>query len=70
MLVKIFESDLHFAIEQHVAVDLDGLLLVEVLGVADRRDGGVQVSGDFVADMFLALLIFFEGLADLKFGVL
>ena len=26
LLVEIFERDLHFAVEQHVAVDLDGLL--------------------------------------------
>ncbi len=70
LLVEILEGDLHFAIEQHVAVDLDGLLLVEVFGVADRRDGGVQVAGDFVADVFLPLTIFFREMADFEFRVL
>src|SRR5438270_1580378 len=70
LLVKIFESDLHFAIEQHVAVDFDGLLLVEVFGIADRWDGGGAVDGDFVTDMFLALAIFFRELADFELRVL
>ena len=54
---------------QHPAVvasfgDLDGLLFGEVLGVADGRDGGVEVAFYFVADVLLALLVFFSELAD------
>jgi hypothetical protein len=34
--------------------------LVEILGVADGRDGGVEVAGDFVADVFGAVFVFFD----------
>ena len=70
LLVEILEGDLHFAIEQHVAVDLDGLLLVEVFGVADRRNWSGEVATDFVAYVLLALTIFFRELADFELRVL
>ena len=44
LLVEIFERDLHFAVEQHVAIDLDALLLVEILGVANRWDRRVEIA--------------------------
>ena len=61
LLVEIFERDFHFAVEQHVAVDLDALLLVEILGVADGRNGCVEIAGDFVADVLGAVFVFFYG---------
>ena len=70
LLVEIFERDLHFAVEQHVAVDLDGLLLAQIFGVADRRDGRVEIAFDFVADVLGAVAIFFCVLADGEVGVL
>jgi len=68
LLIKIFQSDLHFAVEQHVAVDLDALLLAQVLRVADGRDGRAEVAGDFVADVLGAVLVFLDRLADAEVG--
>ena len=70
LLVEIFERDLHFAVEQHVAVDLDALLFVEILRVADRRDWGVEVAVDFVADVLGAVFIFLYRLVDREVGML
>ena len=70
LLVEIFERDFHFAVEQHEAVDLDGLLLAQILRVADGRDGSVEIAGDFVADVFGAVSIFFYGLVDGEVWVL
>src|SRR6202020_1338233 len=70
LFVKIFERDLHFAIEQHGAINLEGLLLIEILGVADWRDARVEVAFDFVANVLGALSIFFYMLADGEVGVL
>jgi hypothetical protein len=49
LLVKILEGLLHFAIEHHPAVNLDGLVLVEVLRFANRRNRSAQIAGDLVA---------------------
>ena len=70
LLVEIFERDFHAAVEQHPAVDLDALLLSQIFGVADGRDGGVQVAGDFVADVLGAVFVFFDVLADGEVGML
>ena len=70
LLVEIFEGDLHFAVEQHVAVDLDGLLLVEIFGVADGRDGRVEIAFDFVADVLVPCLSFSTDWRTVKFGML
>ncbi len=70
LLVEIFERVLHFAVEQHEAVDLDGLLLGQIFRVADGRDGGVEVAGDFVADVLGAVFVFLYCLADGEVGVL
>ena len=70
LLVEIFERDFHLAVEQHVAVDLDALLLVEIFRVADRRDGGVEIAFDFVADVLGAVFVFLDRLADGEVGML
>jgi hypothetical protein len=51
LLVEILERDLHPAVEQHVAVNLDGLLFVQILRLTDRRDGCAQVAFDFVVNL-------------------
>jgi hypothetical protein len=64
LLVEIFERDLHLAVEQHVAVDLDRLLLVQIFRVANRRDGSTQIAFHFVADALGSVFVFFYGLTD------
>ena len=44
--------------------------LVEILGVADGRDGRVEVARHFVADVLGAVFIFFYALADGEVGML
>jgi hypothetical protein len=45
------------------------VLLVKILGVADWGDGGVEVTFDFVADVFGAMAVFLYALADDEVGV-
>src|SRR5581483_1889863 len=61
LLVKIFESLLHAPIEQHVAIDLDALLLIEVLRIANGRYGSVKIASYLIANVVsLANLLHFE----------
>ena len=46
------------------------LLLGQIFRVADGRDGGVEIAGDFVADVLGAVFIFFYVLADGEVRVL
>jgi hypothetical protein len=50
------------------------LLLAQVFRIADGRDGGVEIAGDFVADVlggvFVFLVFFNYDLADREVGVL
>src|ERR1700685_2816959 len=61
LLVEVLERALHFAVEQHEAVDLDALILVEILRVADRWDGRLEIC---------AVFVFFYSLADGEIGML
>src|SRR3954471_21784182 len=49
LLVKILERLLHPAVEHHPAINFYALLLIEVLGIADRRRGRVQITGNLIA---------------------
>ena len=46
------------------------LLLAEIFGVADRRDGRVEIAFDFVANVFGPSLSFSMGWWTVKFGML
>ena len=50
LLVQVLERGFHLAVEKHPAVDFDALLLAEIFGLADGRDGRAQVTGDLVAN--------------------
>ena len=70
LLVKILQRHFHFAVEQHVAIDLDALLLVEIFRVPDGRDGCVEISSNFVADVLGAVFVFFHELLHRKIRML
>ena len=44
--------------------------LLEILGVADGRDGCVEIAFDLVADMLGAVAVFFDALGDGEVGML
>src|SRR5215467_2716730 len=67
LLVQILQRNLHFAVQPHVSVDLDGLLPVEIPGVADGWEGSVEVSADLVADVLVAVGVFFDALENREF---
>src|SRR6202140_4626312 len=53
LFVKVLQGLLHSAVENHPAVNLDALLFVEVLGIADRRGRGGEINREFVTALFV-----------------
>jgi hypothetical protein len=48
LLVKVLKRLLHFAVENHPAIDLDRLLAIQVLRFADRWHGRAEITRNLI----------------------